>query len=170
MLNTLLTNDVRQTVDQFRRSVDQMFENLYGYQNQPASATGNRERNWTFSPMLESTWNDQNLSLRAILPGVADKDVQVSVQNNQLVIEGERRMPENFAEGSASKNAFTQLAYGKFYTAVTLPSGLDVDHVQCMLRDGILDIRIPIVEASKPKQIRILTGSAETADRKAVNA
>ncbi len=37
MLNTLFTNDVRQTLDQFRRSVDQMFENFYGTQGQPAA-------------------------------------------------------------------------------------------------------------------------------------
>src|SRR5947209_18889414 len=112
MLNTLFTNDVRQTVDQFRRSVDQMFENLYGYQTQqPAGAatTGNRERNWTFSPMLESVWQENHLSLRAILPGVNQNDVQVTVQNNQLVIEGERHVPESFSKGA--NNAFTQLAY-----------------------------------------------------------
>ena len=46
----------------------------------------------------------------------------MSVQNNQLVVEGERKPPEGFKQ-----NAYTQLAYGKFYTAVTLPSGLDLD-------------------------------------------
>jgi HSP20 family protein len=172
MLNTLFANDVRQTVDQFRRSVDQMFENFYGYeaQQQPNASTGNRERAWTFSPMLESAWHENHLGLRAILPGVAQNDVQVTVQNNQLVIEGERRMPESFRSGTA-KNTFTQLAYGKFYTALTLPTGLDVEHVNCVLRDGILDIQIPILEASRPKQIRIQAGSAEqTGERKTIEA
>src|SRR5258708_36216973 len=105
-----------------------------------------------FSPLVESGWNDHFLNLRAILPGVLEKDVRVTVQNNQLVIEGERKSPENF-----DKNTFTQLAYGKFYAALTLPSGLDVDHVQCQLRNGVLDIKLPILEASKPKQIRIQT-------------
>ena len=83
------------------------------------------------------------------------------MQNNQLVIEGERKVPEGF-----TKNAYTQLAYGKFYTAVTLPTGLDVDHVRCELRNGILDIQIPIAEASKPRQIQIQTGG----ERKAIGA
>src|SRR6266567_918069 len=126
MLNTLFANDVRQTVDQFRRSVDQMFENFYGYQTQPGTSTGNRERSWSFSPVLESAWNENELSVRAILPGIGEKDVQVSMQNNQLIIEGERHMPESFKKSGAEKNAFTQLAYGKFYTAVTMPAGLDV--------------------------------------------
>jgi len=159
MLSTLLTNDVRQTLDQFRRSVDQMFDNYYG-QAQSSGSNTTGERTWTFSPVLESGWNDQVLNLRAILPGVAEKDVRVSVQNNQLVIEGERNAPQGF-----DKNAFTQLAYGKFYTALTLPTGLDVEHVNCRLHNGILEIQVPILEASKPRQIQIQTGE----DRKALH-
>lgn len=160
MLNTLFTNDVRQTLEQFRRSVDQMFESVYG-QTQPAASGASAERTWTFAPVVESAWNDNFLNLRAILPGVAEKDVNVSVQNNQLIIQGERKAPENMSNGS-----FTQLTYGKFYAALTLPTGLDLDHVACQLRNGILDIQLPILEASKPKQIRIQTGE----ERKAIGA
>jgi HSP20 family protein len=160
MLNTLLTNDVRQTLDQFRRSVDQMFDNFYGYQAPAAAQNQAGERTWTFSPLIESGWNDSFLNLRAILPGISDKDVQVSVQNNQLVIEGERKAPEGF-----DRNAYTQLAYGKFHTAVTLPSGLDVEHVNCRLQNGVMDIQVPILEASKPRQIQIQTGAGHKAIR-----
>ena len=159
MLSTLFTNDVRQTLDQFRRSVDQMFDNFYG-QALPSGSNATGERTWTFSPVVESGWNDHFLNLRAILPGVAEKDVHVTVQNNQLVIEGERKAPEGF------KNTFTQLAYGKFYAALTLPTGLDVDHVNCRLYNGILEIQVPITEASKPKQIQIQSGE----ERKAIHA
>jgi len=160
MLSTLFSNDVRQTLDQFRRSVDQMFDNFYG-QALPAGSNASGERTWTFSPVMESGWNEHFLNLRAILPGVADKDVNVTVQNNQLIIEGERKAPEGF-----DKNAFTQLAYGKFYTALTLPTGLDVDHVNCRLYNGILEIQVPILEASKPKQVQIQSGE----ERKAIHA
>jgi len=159
MLSTMFTNDVRQTLDQFRRSVDQMFENFYSPTQATSNASG--ERTWTFTPVVESGWNDSYLNLRAILPGVSEQDLSVSVQNNQLVIEGERKSPEGF-----EKNAFTQLAYGKFYAALTLPTGLDVDHIHCQLRNGLLDIQVPILEASKPKQIQIQTGE----ERKAIHA
>jgi len=155
MLSTLFTNDVRQTLDQFRRSVDQMFENFYGYQAQPAVSG---ERTWTFSPIIESGWSQDHLKLRAILPGVSENDVRVTVQNNQLVIEGERKAPEGF-----DKNAFTQLAYGKFYTAWTLPAGLDLDRVNCKLDKGILEIQVAILEASKPKQIQIQSAATQKA-------
>jgi HSP20 family protein len=158
MLSTLFTNDVRQTLDQFRRSVDRMFENFYGYETQGGTPAASSERTWTFSPIVESGWTDNHLTLRAILPGVSEKDVQVTVQNNQLVIEGERKAPAGF-----DKNAYTQLAYGKFYAAWTLPGGLDLEHVNCRMQNGILELQVPITEASKPKQIRINSGTEQKA-------
>jgi HSP20 family protein len=156
MLSTMFTTDVRQTLDQFRRSVDQMFENFYGHQTQASNQTSSGERTWTFSPLVESGWTDNALNLMTIIPGVAENDVRVSVQNNQLVIEGERKAPEGF-----QKNVYTQLAYGKFQVALTLPTGLDLEHVVCRLQNGILDVQIPVAESSKPKQIQIQTGSAK---------
>lgn len=125
---------------------------------QPGTPASTGERTYTFTPALESAWNDQTLNLRAILPGVSEKDVNVSVQNNQLVIEGERKLPEGF-----DKKGWTQLAYGKFHTSVALPNGLDMEHVTCRLHNGVLEIQVPISEASKPKQIPVQTGEGRKA-------
>ncbi len=75
------------------------------------------------------------------------------MQNNQLILEGERKAPETF-----KNNANAQLAYGKFYAAVTLPNGLNVDKLNARLQDGILDIQIPVSEQMKPRQIQIQSG------------
>ena len=158
MLNTIFVNDVRQTLDQFRRSVDQMFDNFYGHATAPGTAYPAGERTWSFSPAVEHNWTENHLNLRVILPGVNESDVRVTVQNNQLVIEGERKAPVSF-----ENSAYTQMPYGKFWTAVTLPTGLDLENVHCRLQAGILDIQIPVAEASKPKQIRIQAGDARTA-------
>ncbi|MFN3321916.1 MAG: Hsp20/alpha crystallin family protein [Bryobacteraceae bacterium] len=163
MLNTMFTTDIRQTLDHFRRSVDQLFDSFYAVPaSQPAGGSNFTEGSaqWTFSPALESGWTDNALHLRAIVPGVAEKDLKVTVQNNQLVIEGERKAPEGFG-----KNWFNHLSYGKFYTAVTLPNGLDLDRVVCRLHDGVLDIEAPLAEAMRPRQIPIQNG-----ERKAISA
>ena len=115
----------------------------------------------TFSPVMETAWGDSTLNLRAILPGVSQQDLKVSVQNNQLIIEGERKAPETY-----KNHAHTQLAYGKFYAAVTLPSGLNVDKLTCRLQDGILDIQIPVSEQMKARQIQIQSGES----RKSISA
>lgn len=162
MFNTLFANDVRQTMESFRRSVDRLFDEVY---SSPARQTGSGETKrseWTFSPVLETAWNDQHLLIRAILPGVKQEDVRVNVQGNQLVLEGERRQPAEF-----EKNGWPQLSYGKFYTAVTLPNGLDLEKVACHLHEGVLDIRLPIAEAMKPRQIQI---QAEGSSQRTISA
>jgi HSP20 family protein len=152
MLNTVFTNDIRQTLDHFRRSVDQIFDNFSGYRAERPTGTPSEGTEWTFSPVLETGWDDNMLHLRAVLPGVRQNDVNVSLQGNQLVISGERKAPQGF-----TNNAYTQLIYGKFSTSVTLPNGLEVEKVNCQLHDGVLDISIPVAEAMKPRQIPIQT-------------
>jgi HSP20 family protein len=162
MMSSVFTGDVRQTLDQFRRSVDQLFENFYGFPTDTgralASGTGSQ---LLFSPPVESAWGETSLNLRAIVPGIAQHDLKVSVQGNQLVLEGERRAPE-----WTNKNGYTQLAYGKFRTEVALPAGLDLDKLNCHLHDGVLDIHIPVAEKMRPRQIQIQSGES----RKSITA
>lgn len=150
MLNTAFSNDIRQTLDHFRRSVDQMFDNVYGHPSDRSRGGSPETSNWSFSPVIETGWTDNSLRLRAVLPGVSQNDVNVNLTGHQLVISGERKLPEGFG-----RNSVTQLAYGKFTAAVTLPAGLDVEKIECRLQDGVLDIAIPVAEAMKPKQIPI---------------
>lgn len=159
MFNSMIQNDIRQTLEHFRQSVDQLFESSVGGSTN-APQGGQRGREWVFSPAVESAWTDNALHLRAVLPGVPESDVRVNVQGNQLMIEGERRRPEQFGN-----SAWTQLTYGRFQTALNLPNGLDLERVQCRLHDGVLDVEIPVAEAMKPRQIRIETSP----ERKAIN-
>jgi HSP20 family protein len=161
MTSTFLAGDARQTLDHFRRSVDQLFENFYGLSAEPGRAMLPNGSQWTFSPVIETAWGDTSLNLRAILPAVAQQDLKVSVQNNQLILEGERKAPETY-----KNSAHTQLAYGKFYATITLPSGLNVDKLNCRLQDGVLDIQIPVSEQMKPRQIQIQSGE----NRKSISA
>ncbi len=90
-----------------------------------------------------------------MLPGVTDKDVKVTVQGNQLYIQGERPAPQNFGKEGY---VWSQLPYGKFERVLDLPAGLDIEKLQAHLHDGVLDIRIPLAATMKPKQISITAG------------
>jgi HSP20 family protein len=94
-----------------------------------------------------------------VLPGVAQNDLKMTVQGNQLTIQGERRAPEDFGKDGT---VYNQMAYGRFERVLELPSGLDIDKLQAHLHDGVLDIRIPVAAAVKPKQVPISVGSGET--------
>jgi len=151
MNSSLIAGDARQTLDHFRRSIDQLFENFYGFPGE--SGRSLQSGQMSFTPLIESAWDDSGLHLRAIVPGIPQQDLKVSVQNNQLIVEGERKPPETF-KGKGN----TQLTYGKFYAEMSLPNNVNVDKLTCKLQDGILDIRIPLSEQMKPRQIQIQPG------------
>lgn len=148
MFDTMITRDIRQTLDAFRQSVDRLFSDVLA-----GSAPAVAGSDYAFTPVIESFFNDNELMLRAILPGVTEKDVQVAAQNGRLVIEGERKAPEGWGD-----KARTKLAYGKFYAEIPVPTGLDLDKVSCRLHDGFLDIHVPVAEQMKPRQIPIESG------------
>ncbi len=150
MFNTTRFDDVQQTLDQFRQSVDQLFGKLYSSPNR-----NSEDREFSFSPAIETGWDNDALHLRVIVPGVNEKDLKVTVENGQLVIEGERKAPEHNRDG------FRQMAYGKFYSAVTLPGGVDLEKVSCELHDGVLDVTVPVAEHVKPRQIPIQSGTQQ---------
>jgi len=160
MFDTMLSRDMRQTLDHFRRTVDQLFDNYYGSGSR-LTANGSSSQNgseYAFTPVIESGWNENELMLRAIVPGVTQDNLNVTVQSNQLILEGERKAPEGWTAG-----AYPQIAYGKFYAAVPLPQNLKVDEVKCQLQDGVLDIRVPVAEEMKPRQIPIESAKSQKA-------
>ncbi len=136
-----------------RRSFDRVFDNFYNDTRQTTSGAG-----WAFAPAVETGWTDDFLNLRFVLPGVRQEDLKVSHQGNKLMLQGERVAPKDFGkEGSV----FQRLPYGKFERTLELPAGVDVEHLQAYLHDGLLDLRIPIAQAVKPKQVKIMSGNGD---------
>jgi HSP20 family protein len=89
--------------------------------------------------------------VRAELPGIdPEKDVEITVDDGVLTVKAERR--EEKKESGRS-----EFRYGSFTRSVTLPTGADEENVAASYRDGILEVRTPIKEATKaePKHIAI---------------
>jgi len=161
MFDTTFARDVQQTLDHFRRSVDQLFGSTLtgsGYSPSSNSNVTQPDTERVFSPVVETGWNENEMIIRAVLPGVTEKDLKVNLRGNQLILEGDRKAPDSWTKG-----AYTQLAYGRFYAAITLPHGLNLEHLNCKLHDGLLDVAIPIAEQMKPRQIPVNTGTSQAA-------
>jgi HSP20 family protein len=160
MFDSMFSRDIQQTLEHFRRTMDQALSDFFA----PSAFRGTSAEgtDWTFTPLVETGWNDDYLNLRVVLPGVGESDLKVNIQGNQLVIEGERKEPENFAKNGGS----LRQPYGKFYRAIDLPNGLNQERIQCRLHDGVLDIQLPIAESMKPRRIPI----EGTESRKAIAA
>jgi HSP20 family protein len=86
------------------------------------------------------------------LPGIAKKDVHVSVNDGILTISAERREPELKGEEQWIRN---EISYGKIERTVELPYSVDVEKVSAEHENGILQVILPKHENAKPKQISI---------------
>lgn len=132
-----------------RTFFDEFFESFW---NAAPARSARSAREWSFLPPVESGWTEEHLNLRLVIPGVSEKDVTVTVQGNQLYVQGERKAPEGFGKEGYVWNA---IPYGKFERVLELPTGLNVEKLEAHLHDGLLDIRIPLASTMKPKQIPI---------------
>lgn len=139
-------------MDQFRRSMDRLFGQFAGDSRRWSAEY---PADWTFTVPVETGWTDDYLNLRVILPGVTGKDVDVTVQGNQLLIRGERKAPENFGR---EDHVWRAVPYGKFERVIDLPNGLNLDKLDARFHDGVLDIQIPLAAEVKPRRIEIQSG------------
>ena len=95
---------------------------------------------WT--PTIEVTQRGNEIIICADLPGLTKADVRLQVQDDKLTIEGERREESNVRSEQGYHR--TERSYGHFYRAIPLPDGVDRHRVDAKMRDGVLEISIPL--------------------------
>lgn len=107
-----------------------------------------------WSPAIEIKEKDGKLTLTADIPGVKKEDVNVHIDEDLLVVEGERK----FEKEEKKEGYFhSERRYGKFYRAVQLPAGAKVDETAANFTNGVLEVTVPIPEV-KPKRQDVPVG------------
>ena len=121
----------------------------------PQANSGNRR--WV--PAMDLVENDDHFVLRADLPGLAEDDVKIELEDNVLNISGERK-----AEHEERKEGYYRVerASGSFSRSLTLPEGVDPEAVSASFDRGVLEVRIPKPEQRKPRKVAISVGGGET--------
>jgi HSP20 family protein len=124
------------------------FRNMGSSMDQPL-AFGN------FAPPVDIYEDDHQVTIQAELPGVEEKDLNITVENNVLTITGERKL-----ENEENKENFHRIerSYGRFTRSFTLPSTLDTENINADFNNGVLKIVLNKSEAAKPKQIKVGVG------------
>ena len=105
------------------------------------------------APGVEMSETENEYIVQASLPGIKPDDVNISIHNNVLSIEGERKEEQERKEGE--RVLFSEHRYGRFSRAFSLPAAVDADHAEAEFQHGMLRLTIPKAEAAKPKQIKI---------------
>jgi HSP20 family protein len=110
-----------------------------------------------WSPSIEVREQGNEMVVSAELPGLKPEEVQVEVNEDGLVIQGERRQEETSGQGGVHR---TERRYGRFYRAIPLPEGADAERAKAEFRNGVLEVSIPVPQQqSKRRQIPIAGAS-----------
>jgi HSP20 family protein len=106
-----------------------------------------------WAPSVDVSESDDTYEVRAELPGVAKEDVNVSLENGILTIQGEKKV--EVTEGHGEKKHTVECAYGSFLRTFALPSDADAEKVDASFKHGVLKLSIAKTAESKAKKIEV---------------
>ncbi len=130
------------------RDVDELFRRSFGEMR----GFGHWFRDVGDYPELECYTKDDKFYVKAALPGIAPKEVEINITGNRLTLRGERKEDKNVEK---EHYMVREMRYGAFERVLTIPEGVEADKVHASFEDGVLTITAPVKEGVKAKKIPI---------------
>ncbi|HEY1360498.1 MAG TPA: Hsp20/alpha crystallin family protein [Thermoleophilaceae bacterium] len=127
----------------FSQEVNQLFSTLFD-----SHETG--AQRWV--PAMDLTEAEDHFVLRADLPGLAEDDVSIEIQDETLTVSGERKSEHEERQRGWYR---VERSFGRFSRSLTLPAGVDADAVSAHFDKGVLEVRIPKPAERKPRRVAI---------------
>ena len=127
--------------------VNRLFDDFLG---RPLLRTEWSEEVW--SPSVDISETEDNVIIKAEMPGLNKDEVKISLQDNTLTLMGEKKLEK--VEKDANYHR-VERSYGVFNRSFTLPTSVKSDKIKATYKDGILSITLPKTEEVKPKEIPI---------------
>src|SRR3954452_7393219 len=125
--------------------------NLRAFEDAFSRVLSEPQLNRPWAPSVDIFETENELVVKADVPDVDSKDIDVRVENQTLTIAGERRFDGN---GDANKGFHRiERNYGKFVRSFAVPNTFDTDKVGAAYQNGVLTVSLPKKEAAKPRQI-----------------
>ena len=121
--------------------------------------------NVAWIPSVDVREESDRFVVQADLPGVAEKDVDISLTGNQLTLSGKREAKQK--KDDERYHSFER-SFGSFTRSFTLPDSVDAENITANYDNGVLSIIVPVAERAKPRKIQV--AAAGNDNRKAVNA
>jgi HSP20 family protein len=111
-----------------------------------------------FVPALEAYVEGDEFHVRAEVPGIDPKEIDLSVEDNRLTIKGERKTTE---EKKEEGYFLREIAHGRFERTVRLPEGADTEKINARYDKGVLHITVPVKEALAAQKVPIEVTAGE---------
>ncbi len=135
--------DIFPDFERLRREIDRMFEDFLPTR---------REGELMIMPKIDLFESDNDVILKAELPGLKKDNIDVTVTEDEVHLKGERKEETETKKGSYVRK---EINYGKFERVVALPAEIDPEKVQAEFKDGVLEIKMPKKEEAKKKVKKI---------------
>lgn len=119
---------------------------------------GDKSALTTWAPAVDIFETENELVIKADLPEISEKDLDVRVENNTLTIHGERKFEQKVKEGSYLR---TERSYGSFSRSFSLPNTVNTDAIKAEYKNGVLTIELPKRAESKPKKVKVNVTNAQ---------
>lgn len=140
-------NKMDHGLDAFRNDILNVFDDFFTF-----SPTTLFESKW--APTVDITEDEKALHVKAEVPGIDEKDLNVTLENNVLTISGEKK-EERKEEKKDDRYIVSERRFGSFYRSIRLPEGVKADKIEAKFKNGVLNIEIPREESAPPKKIKI---------------
>jgi len=141
--------ELARPAEEFRRQMDRLFEAFFS--GWPLAGRGEG----AFAPRLDVAETEKEVVVTAELPGLTEKDVEVTVADGRLIISGEKRSEREEKDGSYQ---LLERSYGTFSRVVELPGAVQEDKAAATFKNGVLSVRVPKSGESKARKIAIQGG------------
>jgi len=145
-MNTITRWDQARGLTSLQDQVNRLFE-----ENFTRDRSGHADLA-TWAPPVDIYETENELVIKADLPDVQDKDIDVRVENNTLTIRGERKFEQNVNEDNYLR---IERSYGSFMRSFSLPNTVSSENIRAEYRNGVLTLHMAKLEESKPKQVKI---------------
>ncbi|NJR56255.1 MAG: Hsp20/alpha crystallin family protein [Acaryochloris sp. CRU_2_0] len=135
-------------LDTLRRQMDRLFEDFWSDRGLPLFQTAKM----TWMPAIELKETDTELVLRAQIPGISAKDLDIQMSEDTVTIMGEHQEEEKTEEKGFFRSEFH---YGKFQRSIALPINVHNQKAKAEFKDGVLTLTMPKMEESKRKVVKL---------------
>jgi HSP20 family protein len=147
--------DIDRPFSSLQREMNSVFDNFFrGFDVAPRGFAEGLE---SFSPSIDVKENDKEFIIKAELPGVEEKDIDVTVTNDSVTIKGEKKEEK---EDKDKNYYYMERSYGSFCRVIPLEAEIESGKVEARFKNGILDIKLPKSQSAKAKgtKVSIKTG------------
>ncbi len=136
--------DPLRELEQLQRRMDRLFQSAFGLERSP----------WRVGvyPLVNISEDRDHVYVRAELPGVKAEDLEITIQDNGLILRGQRKIA---TEGKEVNYHRREREAGFFRRVVALPARVQADKVEATCKDGVLTIRLAKPEEVKPRKIQV---------------